>query len=66
MFETRANTVLKMIIKLYLALSVFLILISISQAASDDDLTVAETAVAKKAITGASGMKGKTKPIDSF
>ena len=55
-----------MIIKLYLALSVFLILISISQAASDDDLTVAETAVAKKAITGASGMKGKARSIDSL
>lgn len=52
--------------KLCLALSIFLILISISQAASDhlndnlsDDLSVAETAVAKKAITGASGMKGE-------
>lgn len=46
-----------MIIKFCLVLSVFLILISISQAASDD-LIVAETAVAKKAITGASAMKG--------
>ena len=48
-----------MSIKLYFAFSVFLILISISHAASNDDLAVAETAIAKKAITGASAMKGK-------
>ena len=49
---------MKMITKLYFALGVFLMLICISRAASNDDLAVAETAVAKKAITGASAMKG--------
>lgn len=56
-----------MSIKLCFALSVFLILISISQAANNEDLVVAETAIAKKAITGAAAMKGKkAKPIIKF